>query len=263
MGSGSVLGSVGHLYGKIEAMIPVDEIPEPPHFDSMVRVPGNEWLRSNPTSEKFDDLWKHVRKDLAGGFHDLCGYSAIFTKPGTVDHYINKDSPQGRSLAYEWSNYRFASSLMNTRKGTWNKRILDPFEVGYGWFEILLPNLELVVIEESIPMERRDDAHFTVKTLRLRDDDDVLDIRRHWYEQFTHGHETLEGLTQHAPLIARAVRKRLDEINTCALEEARTWFEEFIEGLHTLSTLRRRVPHLAEQIDILLARPDSRTRRRS
>jgi hypothetical protein len=254
---------VDDIHGENKIMIPVDTIPEPPHFDSLVRIPGNDWLRANPVSEKFDDLWKHVRKDLADGFHDLCGYSAIFTKPGTVDHYIAKDSPHGRSLAYEWSNYRFASSLMNTRKGTWNRRILDPFEVGHGWFEILLPNLEMVVVDELIPIERRDDAHFTLKTLRLRDDVDVLENRRHWYEQFTKGDLTLNGLAQHAPLIARAVRKRLDEINVAALEEGQAWFHEFVEGIHTLSTLRRCIPHLEEEINGRLSRIDSRIRRRS
>lgn len=246
-------------------MIPVDRVPEPPHFDREARVPGNDWLAANPNAKtaEFPDHWSRFRKDLAAGFNDLCGYSAIFTKPGTVDHYICKSSRQGRPLTYEWSNYRFASSLMNERKGTWNARILDPHEIGHGWFEILLPHLEMVLVEERIPLERRDDAAFTLEKLRLRDDDEVLDVRRHWYGQFTNGHKTLEGLAQHAPLIARAVQQRLDEINTAALDDARIWFDEFTRGIHTLNTLRVRVPHLATLIEQTLDRTDSRYRRRS
>ncbi|HRI67408.1 MAG TPA: hypothetical protein PK156_24360 [Polyangium sp.] len=59
------------------------------------------------------------------------------------------------------------------------------------------------------------------------------------------------------------MKKRLDEINMAALDDARIWFDEFMNGIHTLGTIRQRVPHLAEQIDSILSRPDSRYRRRS
>lgn len=247
-------------------MIPVERPEKPEHFDRDVGTPGNDWLAANPTAKDFGDhdYWKHVRKDLAIAFNDLCGYSAIFTKPGTVDHYISKESPEGRSFAYDWSNYRFASSVMNARKGTWNRRILDPFEIGYGWFEILLPTLEMIVVEEMIPLIYRDDAAFTLKTLKLdKDEEYVLEVRRHWYQQFMRGNLALEGLAQHAPLIARAVKKRLEEINVAALDDMRRLFDGFVEGLHGLGTLRVQAPALADEIDSLLSRPDSRLRRRS
>lgn len=245
-------------------MIPVDRVSKPLHFDRDVGTPGNDWLAANPDAkpEKFPDHWRHVRKDLEIGFSSLCGYSAIFTRPGTVDHYICKSSRHGRDLAYEWSNYRFASSLMNQRKGTWNARILDPFEVGHGWFEILLPNLEMVLVEERIPAERRDDVKFTLETLRLDDDEEVLEIRRHWYEMFSTGDLTLRRLDQNAPLIARAVRKRLDEIKVATLDASRRWFDQLLDSACTLATLRNEAPDLASDIDALLSRPDSRIRRR-
>lgn len=152
---------------------------------------------------------------------------------------------------------------MNARKGTWNRRILDPFEIDHGWFEILLPNLEMIVVEDLVPLIHLADAKFTLEKLKLEKDDDVLDVRRHWYQQFTRGDLTLKGLTQNAPLIARAVRKRLEEVDIVMLDDARTLFEEFMEGHHALATVRRQKPQLAEEIDTLLARPDSRLRRRS
>ena len=49
----------------------------------------------------------------------------------SVDHYKPKQSyPE---LAYEWSNYRFASGRMNGRKREFDD-VLDPFEIEDGWF---------------------------------------------------------------------------------------------------------------------------------
>lgn len=253
------------FHGENQSMIPVDKVPLPDRFNECVRDAGSDWLGKNPEakSKDFPSLWSQFRSELAIGFNDLCGYSVIFTRPGTVDHYISKESRQGRALVYEWSNYRYASSLMNQRKGTWNARILDPFEIGPGWFEILLPHLEMVLVEKRIPPQWLEDARFTLKTLGLGDDEEILEGRRHWYEQFVQGDLTLKGLTQRAPLIAEAVKKRLDEINVALLDEARGWFDEFCCGVHALGTLRARTPSLAEQIEVLLARPDERVLRRS
>ena len=61
---------------------------------------------------------------------------------GTVDHYLS--CANHRALAYEWTNYRFTSARMNSIKRTEDDRVLDPFEVGDDWFEILLPSLQMV-----------------------------------------------------------------------------------------------------------------------
>jgi hypothetical protein len=235
-------------------MMRFERSPEPPRFDEQVRKPGNAWLAANPDakSERFPDLWTKCCKDLAASFSDLCGYSAMWTSRPTVDHYICRASREGRPLAYEWTNYRLADGPMNAAKGTWDRRILDPFEVRDDWFEVRLPNLELDLVEERIPLERRDDARFTVRQLGLRDSEEILEIRRSWYDTFVEGDVTLAWLARRAPLIARAVKKRLDELNPADFDDEQSHFRRFVSGVTNLKTLRLDAPRVADAIDVAL-----------
>ncbi|SHM20111.1 hypothetical protein [Vreelandella subglaciescola] len=65
----------------------------------------------------------------------LCVHIERVTGGATVDHFIAK-SPRP-DLTYEWDNYRLACSVMNSRKGSFNK-VLDPFQVQDGWFRLEL-----------------------------------------------------------------------------------------------------------------------------
>lgn len=244
-------------------MIRVDEVSEPPAF-AEVKLKGNEWLAKYPDAApgEFPDYWSPFRDHLAAGFNYCCGYAAMRTSKPTVDHFIPKSSKEGRLLTYEWSNYRFADQELNNAKGTLNSGVLDPYKVGNDWFEILLPNLEMI-ITEYVPEGFRGDARAMLHHLGLGDSDAILKIRHSWYEPFIDGDATVTYVVRGAPLIARAVHKRLSEIPSAALEDARTWFDEFVAGTHTLKTLRARVPHLATIIEEALNRPDPRLRRRS
>jgi len=235
-------------------MIRFEPSPEPPRFDEDVRAPGNEWLRANPhaRSGQFPDYWTRALPDLRSAFGDLCGYSAMWTRRTTVDHYRSRSSSEGRALAYEWTNYRLADHYMNAVKGTWDSRILDPFEVGDDWFEVLLPNLELILVETRIPPARLADARFTLKQLGLRDGEDVLEQRREWYRPFIEGDVSLAWLARRAPLIARAVRRRLGEFRPADFDDGQTHLQRFLEGETVLKTLRRDAPRLAEAIDAAL-----------
>ena len=42
---------------------------------------------------------------------------------GTVDHFLSTD--QRRDLAYEWTNYRYATGWLNSSKQTLDQEILD------------------------------------------------------------------------------------------------------------------------------------------
>ena len=181
--------------------------PEPPDFDETVRQPGNVWLREHPGEKRPRDLWSDFRSHLADGFRDLCAYSVMCDRIGTVDHYLSyRNHPE---LAYEWSNYRYASGWINQSKRTEDEKVLDPFEVQDGWFEILLPSLQLVMTDQT-PPEERERAQYTLKRLHLRDDERVIRQRRAWYEMYEEGKLSLDGLEDVAPLIARAVRKQLN-----------------------------------------------------
>jgi len=122
-----------------------------------------------------------------------------------VDHFVSwREDP---SRAYDWSNYRFASARINSSKGNVpSSAILDPFEVEDGWFEILLPSLQLVV-SSTIPDRYRERAEFLLERLRLRDDESILRPRREWYRMYQDGELTFAGLEEKAPLIAKAVER--------------------------------------------------------
>ncbi|VXD14634.1 conserved hypothetical protein [Planktothrix serta PCC 8927] len=194
-------------------MIKFNPPPEPPDFDQKVRKPGKIWLDKNPDKKEFPSYWTNFKSDLADGFGNLCGYSAIYDLNGTVDHYFC--CRNHRNLAYEWSNYRYASGWINSSKQTLDDQVLDPFQVGDDWFEIILPSLQLVLTNQ-VPPEELERAAFTLERLHLRDDERVIRQRCAWYRCYLAGEITLAGLEKKAPLIARAVRKQLtsnDSIN--------------------------------------------------
>jgi hypothetical protein len=196
-------------------MISVPPPAEPPDFDRRVRQPGQAWLAKYlnengklPKGKRPLDRWTRFKSRLAAGFHNRCGYSAMYEPVGTVDHYLScNNHPR---LAYEWQNYRYASGWINSSKGTLDDLVLDPFEVQDGWFEILLPSLQLV-LTDMVPDEERQRAEFTLRRLHLRNDASVIRQRRAWYDLHREGKLPLDGLEVVAPLIARAVRKQADE----------------------------------------------------
>jgi hypothetical protein len=185
-------------------MIRFERVPEPEGFDEKVRQPGRAWLDAHPEARRIAPLWGAFRSHLAMGFRDLCAYSAMYEAVGCVDHYLS--SKNHRHLAYEWSNYRFSSEWINKSKQTADDEVLDPHKVEDGWFEILLPSLQLV-LTDAVPAAQRARAARTLARLHLRDDERVLRQRQQWYELYREGELTLEGLRRKAPLIARAVEK--------------------------------------------------------
>lgn len=187
-------------------MIRVQPVPEPAAFDAEVRQPGNAWLAAHPDAKRVRDFWSPFRHVLRDGFRSLCGYAAMLDPTGgTVDHYLSVHNH--RHLAYEWSNYRFVSSTMNAIKQAADEAVLDPYEVGDGWFEIILPSLQLRVTER-VPAGHRPRAEETLVRLGLGDDQRIIDWRQSWYQLYQAGELTLEGLETVAPLIAAAVRIR-------------------------------------------------------
>ena len=184
-------------------MIRVPPVAEPSHFDAQARQPGRKWLQENPHSERPRDLWSPFRPELAEGFKNRCGYSAMMDMNGTVDHF--RSLKHYRDLAYEWSNYRYAAQWLNSSKRA--GEVLDPYEVGEGWFEVLLPTFQLV-LTDKVPPEMRTLAEATLRHLPIANDERVLRQRRKWYELYRDGKLTLEGLREMAPLIAAAVEKQ-------------------------------------------------------
>lgn len=186
-------------------MIPVARVAEPARFDQKARKPGNAWLKAHPNAVRPYDYWSPFLPALASGFADLCGYAAMLDPTGgTVDHYLSFKNK--RKLAYEWTNYRFASQTLNASKQNADAAVLDPYVVGDGWFEILLPSLQLQVTKR-VPKKWRTVAEYTVQRLKLRDGERVVRWRRRWFEMYEQGKLPLDGLRDVAPLLAAAVER--------------------------------------------------------
>ena len=188
-------------------MIPVVKVRKPRGFDAKVKVPGDAWLATNPSAARPQALWAPYTSQLSDGFGNLCGYAAMHDPTGgTVDHFLS--FKHHRHLAYEWSNYRFASGPLNSSKRDADDAVLDPFEVGAGWFEIILPSLQMRVTD-AVPEAYRPKAEFTLERLKLRDGERVIRWRKSWYDMYRSGRLTLDGLRGVAPLLAAAVEAQV------------------------------------------------------
>jgi hypothetical protein len=179
--------------------------PKPAGFVERVEKPGKRWLSANPTGRP-PNLWSPFKLQLAEAFGDLCAYSAMLSPVATVDHFVSVS--EDRRRAYDWSNYRYCAGWLNAAKQDLrSKDLLDPFEVQEGWFEILLPSMQLVATD-SMPKKHRARAELMLRRLHLRDDERVMRQRRQWLQKYEEGKLSLEGLAEMAPLIAAAVVKR-------------------------------------------------------
>ncbi|MGE0431443.1 MAG: hypothetical protein AB7K09_08705 [Planctomycetota bacterium] len=189
-------------------MIAVEPPPEPPEFDAEVRRPGQKWLKEHTTEGRpraYWSDWKPCRTALWDGFAQRCAYLGhrIDLSGVTVDHFISVE--ENRGLAYEWSNYRCASFVMNSVKQS-ATGILDPFEVGPDWFRVLLPSCQLEV-GPGCPPGLRDKAEFTIRRLGLRDGQVAVQSRFRIFQRYQSGKMTLDQLRDWAPLIAEAVER--------------------------------------------------------
>lgn len=183
-------------------MIRVGRVAKPSGFDRECRRPGNRWLADNP-GRRPRALWTPFTAALARGFEQRCGYSAVLIQNGTIDHFLSwRNRPE---LTYEWSNYRYADHRLNARKQTIDDALLDPFEVGDDWFEILLPSLQMRVTRRT-PRTMRARAELTLRRLGLDHDERVVAYRAVWWQLF-HAGLPLAALHRCAPLLARAIER--------------------------------------------------------
>lgn len=184
-------------------MIGVAKVKKPTGFDAKVKTPGDLWLKANPGAKRPKALWEPYTAILSEAYRNRCGYAAMLDPTGgSVDHYLSfKNHP---ALAYEWSNYRFASNTLNSSKRNADASVLDPQEVQPGWFKILLPSLQMVATD-AVPKSHKAKAEFTLTRLKLRDGERIIRWRRSWYQMYLDEKLNLDGLRDVAPLIAEAV----------------------------------------------------------
>jgi hypothetical protein len=123
---------------------------------------------------------------------------------GTVDHFLSTDKQ--RHLAYEWTNYRYATGWLNSSKQTLDAEILDLFLVREEWFEVDLASLHLRVTR-AVPKRLAALASYTINRLGLDYGRRTILKREYYYNRYANGEFPLDYLDQIAPLIATAVRR--------------------------------------------------------
>lgn len=184
-------------------MIHVQPQPEPKHFDALVRQKGLAWLNKHQNSAdasnhsiKFKEYWLSCIDDLYNCYHGVCAYLGLQLNRYqgiTTDHFHPKQKYP--MLAYEWSNYRLASSLINSRKGN-SDDVLDPFVVKDHWFQLNFFTGKLKP-DNSLPMDLVEKINYTINKLRLNDSK-LCEARLEYYHLF---HSAPEILQTKAPLV--------------------------------------------------------------
>ena len=152
-------------------MLPIRIAQEPSDFDGKVRKRGLAWLRSHniqqhsvaPRGLHIPDYWLECKSALRQAAGYICSYYAIYIFGGEVDHFVPKSLDC--DLAYEWTNYRFASSEANKAKGSATD-VMDPAKIQP---ETFLLN---IMSGEIRPNEKLDDkdklaAELTIARLKL------------------------------------------------------------------------------------------------
>ncbi len=186
-------------------MIRVEPQPEPPDFEDRVRQPGLQALAENPTS--MPPYWRRCLGDLYVAYSGICAYACIYidrvTGGRTVDHFVAKSSDP--TVAYEWSNYRLACSLVNSRKGAFDD-VLDPFEIADGWFVLEFSFLQIYPCPD-LDRALQQKVQETIDRLRLGDKE-FLDARAAYYDDYIGGHIDLAYLELKCPFVAKEVRRQ-------------------------------------------------------
>lgn len=140
----------------------------------------------------------------------MCAYSCFrihaITGSGSVDHVAPKS--RGWNLVYEWSNYRLASSRLNSRKNHFED-VLDPFDMIDGWFELDLTDYSLKPSSNLTPQQRQQVLD-TIERLDLNEES-MARAREETAGYFLSGEISFQHLSREAPFIARELR-RLGEV---------------------------------------------------
>lgn len=188
-------------------MIPVHEQPEPPRFDLEVRKKGEAWLKDHAGhTGRPRNYWRDALPDLQDAYDHLCAYSAVRGRH-TVDHFVSVDEDTHFAKVYEWSNYRLADQWVNSsKKDLSSAQLLDPFDVQPGWFELMLPSLQLKVTDDC-PAHLRAKANFTITRLKLRDGEASLRFRNAYWMAYIQGRKSLDQVREMLPMLAEAIEQ--------------------------------------------------------
>jgi hypothetical protein len=112
--------------------------------------------------------WTRAMPALHRAYDGRCAYLARYielVETPTTDHFVALRNATDPLLAYTWSNYRLAHALVNGVKSS-IPHVLDPFEIGEGWFAIDFGTFQ-TVIGPKAPPEQREAIRRTIVALKL------------------------------------------------------------------------------------------------
>ena len=170
------------------------------------------------------DYWTRAMPALHERYAGFCAYLARrieHVDTPTTDHFVALRNATDPKLAYEWTNYRLASGLMNARKSDFPD-VLDPFEIGAGWFALNLGTFE-TEIGPAAPREAHEAIERTIERLGLRTRPVVLTRRRaaeqYWSPPTGRPPLPLWSLEDREPFVALELRRQgrlnpVDEADT-------------------------------------------------
>lgn len=212
-------------------MIRVARAPEPPHFDAVVRQEGLRWLREKHGAPReprqggrvvplksgevlrpsqLEDYWTLCLPDLRRLYHGYCAYAGIEIQRGgeTVDHFEPKSTcltdPAKHAKIYDWHNFRLAFRYVNGAKG--DRLVLDPFEIGDGWFTLEFVAFQ-VLPSEALDESLRERVQATITNLDLNGRW-LCALREEHFESWDAGECSLDSLRRVAPFVAREIERQ-------------------------------------------------------
>ena len=192
-------------------MIPIRPQSEPNDFNRKVRQPGQTFLANKPNPKnnewKGKDYWRICIPDLYESYGGICAYSAQWipfeTGVATVDHFEPKATfPY---LAYEWTNFRLASSKLNSRKGN-ARDVIDPFILSNESFQLDFPSL-LMKPNSTLSGDEKIKLLKTIDRLKLNFESSIRS-RLRWVRVYSDDEITFNYLQKNAPFIAYELERQ-------------------------------------------------------
>lgn len=193
-------------------MLPVNSFAEPSYFNLEVRIKGNNFLAGNPhpNSKEWSEhaYWQICLPDMRKLYNGICNYCSTWIPHSTgqhsVDHFIDKNGTP--TEAYEWHNYRYASSRFNSRKST--RTIIDPIGLPPETFILDFANFYIKTNPSLSDPSLKRLADNTINFLKFNDDDELVNERFQFFDDYKNGAITFRYLQSHAPFLASEIERQ-------------------------------------------------------
>jgi hypothetical protein len=211
-------------------VIPVALAPKPATFDAKVRQKGEAAMleligkapaaprrgrrrkavasrRDQIPADAFPPYWRDVLDEMRVAYEGRCAYLAMYIEPATGSASVDHVVPRSRSwrLVYEWTNYRLAANLINSKKNDL-ELVLDPVAIGPGLFALDFLSME-VVQGPAVTASQRKEVQGTIDVLGLNLQD-CIDQRSEYYLDYKSEDILLRWLERRAPFIAQELRRQ-------------------------------------------------------